>query len=399
MQPRPSPALMSILGIQFMGGLGYGLIFPIAALYGEAAGLSPASITFLVALHPLMRLLFGRVWGRASDHWGRRPVLLLGIALQCLGHLFLGLGHGAWALGLARSLTGLGSAESVAAWAAVGDLTRPEDRAWGLGLMRAASGLGMLSGPLLGGALGLIDLHWAGLAAALGCALSLGFVWRFVPETRPIAAPQSTPTVDFRVPVVMLVVAAASAGAMALAEAIVPLAIEHVLVPHLALPDDWPAPKVALILTVGVVLAWGLTTALFDGALSARWVGRLGPKTAVLGGLGLWAVAFLCTPAVYQMEIIVGAGVIACTAIPASLVGVGLSTWISRLAGPHGQGRAVGATQSAIALGEFMGPALSGWLYGYAYGLPYQVGAGFLVLAALWMAIRPPTEVGSEGSR
>jgi hypothetical protein len=86
---------------------------------------------------------------------------------------------------------------------------------------------------------------------------------------------------------------------------------------------------------------------------------------------------------VYQIGILVGGVVVAATAIPASLVGVGLSTWISRLAGPKGQGQAAGATQAAVALGEFVGPALAGTLYMQAYGLPYQVGAGLLLLAGM----------------
>ena len=162
--PARGGAMGAVLFVGLLSGLGYGLIFPVAALYGEAAGLSPALITALIAVHPLMRLLSGPLWGRAADTLGRRPVLLLGVALAAAGHLIFGLAGGPLGLGLGRLLTGLGSGETVAAMAVVADLTSVQDRAKGLGQMRAAVGLGMLLGPVLGGALGLISLNLPGLA-------------------------------------------------------------------------------------------------------------------------------------------------------------------------------------------------------------------------------------------
>lgn len=403
--------LGAVLFVGLLSGLSYGLIFPVAALTGEQAGLSPAWITALIALHPLMRLLSGPLWGRAADRLGRRPVLLAGVVLGGLGHLVFGLSAGPWGLGLARLLTGLGSGETVAAMAAVADLSTPEDRAKGLGQLRAAVGLGMLVGPLLGGALGLVSLRLPGLAAAAVSALCFAAVWARLPETRPAETRPSArpvevqPQVELRVPRRALLIVGVASVALTLAEAILPLAIEHQLVPQLgagaapgffvAAVAGWSPAEVALLLTVGVILVWGMTTVAFDGFLSARIVGRLGELRTLALGLGLWALAFLLSPPAYGWGVLPGGLVVAATAVPVSLANVSLSTWLSRRAGPDGQGRVNGAAQSAMALGEVLGPASAGSLYTMYYGLPYQVGAVLLLgMAGVALSLR-----GSEGRR
>ena len=401
----PAGAMSAVLATGLLSGLGYGLIFPVAALYGEDAGLSPAAITLAIAVHPAMRLISGPAWGRLADRWGRRPVLLAGVALAAVGHAVFGLVGGALGLGLGRLLTGLGSGETVAAMAVVADLTTPAERARGLGQMRAAVGLGMLLGPLLGGGLGLINLRLPGIGAAVVSMLCFGMVWWKLPETRRVT--NVTPDVTrVSTPVVALAIAGAASAALTLAEAIVPLAIEHVLVPTLdgrvAFWTPWVAglapAQLALLLTVGVILAWGLTTVVFDGFLSARLVDRLGERRALVLGLARWVVAFALTPAVYRLGVLPGGLAVAATAIPVSLTGVSLASWLSRRAGADGQGQMNGAVQSAMALGEVLGPAASGWLYTRAYGLPYQVGAALLAVM-VFAALRLPRLADSDVRR
>ena len=410
--PARGGAMGAVLFVGLLSGLGYGLIFPVAALYGEAAGLSPALITALIAVHPLMRLLSGPLWGRAADTLGRRPVLLTGVALAAAGHLIFGLAGGPLGLGLGRLLTGLGSGETVAAMAVVADLTSVQDRAKGLGQMRAAVGLGMLLGPVLGGALGLVSLNLPGLAAAAVSVCCFAMVWRRLPETRPVRAPVSADQAgveqEWNMPVRALVIVGAASASITLAEAIVPLAIEHVLVPRLgssytpaffvAAVAGLSGAQVALLLTVGLILAWGFSTVLFDGFLSARIVGRLGELRTLVLGLVLWAMAFALTPSVYLWGVVPGGIVVAATAIPVSLSNVSLSTWLSRRAGPDGQGRLNGAAQSALATGEVLGPLAAGWLYSQFYGLPYLVASALLVAMVLVALSLPRAPLSSAGS-
>ena len=382
----PDPAAFgAVLTAQLLNGVGYGMIFPVAAFYGEKAGLGPALITLLVAAHPLARLVSAPLWGRLADRVGRRPVLLTGIALQAAGHLVFGLSGNALGLGLGRALTGLGAADAVAAAAITGDLTPVEHRARAFGLLRAASGLGTLGGPVLGGLLGLWDLRLPGLAAGLACLVNLVQVALRCPETRHT----TTSAGGLLPPWAALGMAAIAAGAIGMAEAVAPLAAEHVLVPTLTLPAGWTPSQAGVLVTVGIILAWGVTTAIFDGALSARIVERLGERPALAFGLLAWAVAFSLTPPVYRIGVVPGAFAVMLTAIPVSITSVALVTWVSRRAGRDAQGRATGALTAAAAVGEFVGPASAGSFYERWYGLPYLVAAGCLALVALLVPTLP----------
>ena len=88
----------------------------------------------------------------------------------------------------------------------------------------------------------------------------------------------------------------------------------------------------------------------------------------------------------------------AATAIPVSLSNVSLSTWLSRRAGPDGQGRLNGAAQSALATGEVLGPLAAGWLYSQFYGLPYLVASALLVAMVLVALTLPRAPLSSAGS-
>ena len=182
------------------------------------------------------------------------------------GHLLFATG-GLAGLALGRLLTSLGSGETVAVKAAVADHTSPEDRAEGFGLYRAANGLGMLSGPILGGACGLLALSLPGLVATIFCAAGLAYVALAVPESRPAQPDPAQPDPAGgpeagALPLPILATLCVSATALTLAESVVPLAIRHVMVPTLTMPRMFHAPmlnqdETALLLTVGVILLWG----------------------------------------------------------------------------------------------------------------------------------------------
>src|SRR4051794_27168663 len=74
-----SPKLIIFLTV-FIDLLGFGVVVP---LLPGCAGRLPASDAptgLLMASFSAMQFLFAPLWGRLSDHIGRRPVLMLGLA-------------------------------------------------------------------------------------------------------------------------------------------------------------------------------------------------------------------------------------------------------------------------------------------------------------------------------
>ena len=67
--------------VVFVDLLGFGMVIPVMALYAERLGASPSQTGWLMASYSLMQFVFAPLWGRLSDRYGRRPLLLLSIVM------------------------------------------------------------------------------------------------------------------------------------------------------------------------------------------------------------------------------------------------------------------------------------------------------------------------------
>ena len=93
-----------------------------------------------------MQFLFAPL-GPFIDRIGRRPVMLISIAISAAGHFIFAMAGSLWVLFLSRGVAGFGSANLGTAQALIADSTSLEDRAKGMGLVGAAFGLGFILGP------------------------------------------------------------------------------------------------------------------------------------------------------------------------------------------------------------------------------------------------------------
>ena len=134
------------------------------------------------------------VWGPVADRVGRRPVLLLGVALYTAAGIGGALAPSIGALIGWRVLQGAGVAAAVVcARAMLRDLYEPHEGARVMALALSGLALVAMTAPLLGGVL-VAAWGWrAALAAVAVCAaLTLVFVAFKVPETAPHKNPRAT---------------------------------------------------------------------------------------------------------------------------------------------------------------------------------------------------------------
>ena len=145
---------LSPLGIVFttvvIDLVGFGIVLPILPLWAETFGASPVQIGLITASYAVMQLLFAPVWGRLSDRYGRRPIILVSLAGSAVSALMIGLAGTLLVLFVARVLQGIAGASYAAAQAYVADVTTKEERARGMGMIGAAFGLGFILGPAIG---------------------------------------------------------------------------------------------------------------------------------------------------------------------------------------------------------------------------------------------------------
>ena len=355
--------------------VGFGIVLPILPIYAKRFHASSLAAALLVTAFSAAGFVCAPVWGRLSDRYGRRPVILISLAGTALGSLLTGVAGALPLLFLGRVVDGASGASISVAQAAAADLAAPEDRSRLFGLLGAAFGVGFVAGPAIGalGALGGPRVPFflaAGLAAA-----NTAVAWFRLPETHP-SGPRPGPgpaggalwrDEAVRRSGPLLVVAFSAMVAFAGFEATFSLFGQR----HLGLGIGSAA---AVFTGVGVIVVG------VQGALVHRVARRLGDAATLATGLGLDTAGLLLLAPARNWAL----------AAPALLLltaGQGLvqTTMAATLAGRAGaaqRGRVLGAQQSVSALARIVGPAAGGALLGaHASGAAYLLGAALSAVA------------------
>ena len=134
----------------FIDLVGFGIILPILPFYAQAFGASAFEITLLVSTHAAAQIVSSVFWGRLSDNYGRKIILLLTLVGSALAYMWFGLANSLTALFLARAFSGTMAGNIAVAQAYLVDISKPEDHATAMGRLGAAFGLGFVVGPVLG---------------------------------------------------------------------------------------------------------------------------------------------------------------------------------------------------------------------------------------------------------
>src|SRR5690242_15436265 len=86
--------------------LGFGILIPLVPYIGVRFAGAPDSITPILGTYSLCQLLAAPFWGRMSDRYGRRPILMTSLVVACLSYLLLGFATSVWWLLASRILGG-----------------------------------------------------------------------------------------------------------------------------------------------------------------------------------------------------------------------------------------------------------------------------------------------------
>ena len=125
-------------------------------------------------------------YGKLSDLYGRKPLLMIGIGLFLIGSALSGLSQDIYQLIAFRGIQGLGAgALFPISLAVIGDLFTPAERGKYQGLFGAVFGLSSIVGPLAGGWLTEnASWHWIFYVNLPLGAVALYVIWRLLPTVK-----------------------------------------------------------------------------------------------------------------------------------------------------------------------------------------------------------------------
>lgn len=388
---RASLSLASIYGLRMLGMF---LILPIFSIYAETlpGGDNHLLIGLALGAYGLTQAMFQLPFGMASDRFGRKRMIYIGLVLLLIGSLIAGFATDLTTVIIGRAIQGAGAVSAVVT-ALVADLTREEHRTKAMAMIGGTIGitfaLSLILGPALNQWIGIPGIFLLTGVLAVLAILDVKYlvpdpvVSRFHSDAE--AAPSKLKDVlrDMQLMRLNFGIFALHAAQMAMF-VVVPFAIKQSS--GVSENDHW------LIYLPVMVLSFALMVpAIIYGEKKARL------KQVFIAAIGMMLVAQLlfagAIDAFWGIVLSLTVYFIAFNILEATLPSI-----ISKLAPAASKGTAIGVYNTAQSLGIFAGGVFGGYLshvYGYA-----AVFMFCSVLMLLWLiaafSMRTPPAVRSK---
>ena len=154
----------------FLDVIGFSILFPYLPRFLLDLGASLPMIGFYLSINAFIGFFSGIVWGRLSDRFGRRPILIICRIGAIAGYILLALSSNLTMLLIARIVDGIFSRSVLVTLTVVGDIVHPERRSNEMSKIGIAWIVGGLVGPALGA---ILSANGLGLIGIFCAALSL----------------------------------------------------------------------------------------------------------------------------------------------------------------------------------------------------------------------------------
>lgn len=398
-EKRGNGSLILYMGIA-LAMVGYGVAMPLLPFYIENMGGAGIHMGLLIAAYGIMQFLFAPFWGGLSDTYGRKPILLVGMAGLGAGMALMGLADRLWMLYAGQAISGaLSCAIYPAAMAYISDSYPENERSAAMGRIGSAAGLGIIIGPGIGGLLAFRSLSTPFFTAASFCVLTFALMKFRLKESldsenRPDKGKKGSLLPSFRnirqglsSPMALGLIAcfAIYFGKSGFSGVYGLFALEKF---------GYGPGEVGLVLGImGGIYA--LAQGLLVGPMTRKW----GETTVIRAAFSLIAIAFvLMAAASNTFTLLLSIGLFTLStgvAKPAAL------SRISRSA-ENGRGAAMGTADSFMSLGRIMGPIFAGMVFDINIHLPYLGGGlffGIMFLLTMRLKSGRKTESRPESNR
>ena len=340
--------------------------------------MSELQISSIIAASSLVVFLASPRWGRLSDRWGRKRVMVIGLfGYACGNFLFASVFHSTL-IGALLPMTGylllmltrvmhasVMSAICLQA-APTWRTSPPSPRTKGMGAVGAANNFGSILGPALGGLLAGITLLtplWVASAVAITTALFVIFLLPDIPKVAPStgqsrgSASQKLSYFDPRI-LPYIIVGALMFMGMALVQQTLAFRFQDVL----------SLTAVETAHTFGIAMGCSAAASLVSQIGLMQRI-NLTPFQWLRVALPILAIAFACLALADTRNLMIIAMVLQGAGM--GLAGPAFMAGASLAVEPHEQGAVAGIAGSCGPLGFTVGPLLGGFFYQISPDLPY----------------------------
>lgn len=372
-----------LIGTMFVDMIGFGIVLPLLPYYAVRFGASDWLVGPLVAAFSVAQLIAAPIWGKISDRYGRRPIVLLGLTASALSYVLFGLATSVIVLFLSRIVQGLSGGTVSVAQAYVADSSAPERRAQVLGWLSAATGAGFMIGPAIGSWAWHLGHQAPGFVAAALCLTNLLLAVRFLPEPAVEGGVLEVPPLRrvvreaLQEPLArMIIIYFLGLGAFTSVTAVFPLYLKA----RFGIDES----------TVGYVFVYtGAVSVIIRGFAVGPLVRRFNEPiisrsgaTVLAAGLGLGALAHSYLLLGLTLTLI---------ASGTGLLFPPMAGLISRVAAPDVQGSTLGVNQFFSGIARVVGPLAGAGIYdAVSSGAPFVMGCAGVALAfMLALGVRP----------
>lgn len=388
MLPGERRAVFSLASIYALRMMGLFMILPVFSLYAETLqGYTPALIGLAIGIYGLTQAALQIPFGMASDHFGRKPVIILGLIIFAIGSVVAATADSMSGVILGRALQGAG-AIAAAVMALVADLTREEKRLGAMAVIGMSIGVAfavsLVAGPIFNNWIGVDGIFWMTAVLAL---VAIGVLHFVVPQPVRSTLHRDAQTVPAQLKNVVrdpqllrLDFGIMTLHAMLTATFVVlPLTLRD----HAGLVTDhhWyvylPVMLFAMLVMVPFIIIAEKKRRMktvFGAAVLALGVGELifmfgyTSITGIVLGLFIFFTAF-------------------------NVLEASLPSLVAKMVSPDNKGTAMGVYSSSQFIGAFFGGVLGGWLYGASgfeavFGLCAGLAMVWFLLAATMQSPR-----------
>ncbi|MBS0362272.1 MAG: MFS transporter [Proteobacteria bacterium] len=383
----PSPwAAPSLIGVIFINMLGFGIIVPLLPFFAKSMNAAPWQISLIFSAYSMGGFFGEPFWGRLSDRYGRKPLLISTISGNCLCYLALAFAPNVAAAFVIRFLGGLMSGNGAVVQGYIADVTPPERRARMLSRQGAAWNVGMIVGPAVGGAfanthMGPIGFRIPMFIASGLSALAVTAVILVIRESRvrdtsfshrpsrwaAVGEAVGNPVIG-RLMLLTFLVGCAFTG------------IESQFGLWGLTKFGWGPRQISVCFAaVGAVAAF--TQFFVTGPLSERF----GEGRMLAIGMAVNATGSALQP--FSTGLPMTTALMCVTAIGQSVAWPNVGALISRTADPHRQGQILGLNNACGAFARFVGPLAAGLSFAFInINMPFWQG-GMIVFPAIFLAL------------